>query len=381
MPDDLSILKVPVFLDAVNELERLLTQSSRAFLVGAGCSKGAGLPLMGELTDLVASSPQLKLGTADLIKGVRSEFVDAISPTIEDYLSEMVDHLAIAERREGKRATNDMVLIDSKPYSAPQLRLAIEDIKSVIGEILKSTPKTLETHRAFVKSVHRTMKTGKGSSPLSVDYFVLNYDTLFEDALAIERVSYTDGFSGGAVGWWEPSAFETSKTESRLLKLHGSVDWCLIHGEDSPRRIRGSIGLPSGSLDQLMIWPASTKYRETQLDPFAQMAQVFRESLRPPEGFQKVLTVVGYSFGDRHINVEIDHALREVGSQLTLIAFTGEDHPNGQLATWLKDGQIADQIRVHSRRGFYHGSKSGLSAADLPWWKFENITRLLAGER
>ncbi len=381
MPDDLSVLKVPVFQDAVNELERLLSQSSRAFLVGAGCSRGAGLPVMAELTDRVVSSSSLRGETANILRSVRSDFAGANLPTIEDYLSEIVDHLAVASRREEKKATVSTIVIGTEAYAAAQLRLAIEDIKGQIGEILRGTPKVLETHRAFVRSVHRTMKTGKGAGPLYVDYFVLNYDTLFEDSLAIERISYTDGFSGGAVGWWETGAFQTSTAESRLLKLHGSVDWCCIDGEDNPRRIRDSIGLPPGRQEQLMIWPASTKYRETQRDPFAQMAQVFRESLRPPEGYQKVLTVIGYSFGDSHINLEIERALREAGSQLTVVVFSGEDHPTGQLAEWLKNDQIKDQVRVHSKRGFYHGSKSGLSATELPWWKFENLTRLLGGER
>ena len=44
-PDDLSPLKAKPFSDAVDKLEELMTQSGRAFLLGAGCSKCAGLPL------------------------------------------------------------------------------------------------------------------------------------------------------------------------------------------------------------------------------------------------------------------------------------------------------------------------------------------------
>ena len=50
MPDDLSSLKEPAFATALNDLDDLLTQSGKAFLIGAGCSKCAGLPLMEELT-------------------------------------------------------------------------------------------------------------------------------------------------------------------------------------------------------------------------------------------------------------------------------------------------------------------------------------------
>ena len=44
MPDDLADLKQPIFSTALNELDDLLAQSGNVFLIGAGCSKCAGLP-------------------------------------------------------------------------------------------------------------------------------------------------------------------------------------------------------------------------------------------------------------------------------------------------------------------------------------------------
>jgi len=280
-----------------------------------------------------------------------------------------------------KKADLQRVAIGDRDFSATELSGSLEAIKREIANCLNNVPKKLNVHREFLRAVHRTLKTGKTAGPLSVDYFLLNYDTLLEDSLALEQVSYTDGFSGGAVAWWNPVLFETAEVEARAVKVHGSVDWCALESEELPRRIRGTIGLPDGCLEHLMIWPASTKYRETQRDPFAQMMQILRDSLRPPHGYQKVLTIIGYSFSDSHINIEVEKALRDVGSQLTLIAFTGSDHPQEPLLEWLKDPSICDQIRVHSRRGFYHGAKRLLSKDDLPWWRFEVLTRLLGGER
>jgi len=381
MSDDLSFLQVPDFLETVNELERLLTQSSRAFLIGAGCSRVAGLPLMLELTKIVTESSSLDPNAKAILEAVGANLKGAKNPTIEDYLSEIVDYLAIATRRELKGADTKSVVIGNNVFTAADMSKSLETIKREIADCLDKTPQKLDMHREFLRAIHRTLKTGKAAGPLSVDYFVLNYDTLFEDALALEQVTYTDGFSGGAVAWWNPQLFETEEVEARVVKIHGSVDWCCLESEELPRRIRGSIGLPTGCSEHLMIWPASTKYRETQRDPFAQMLQVFRDSLRPPPGYQKVLTILGYSFGDAHVNIEIEKALRDVGSQLTLIAFTSNEQPEGQLLTWLKDASIQDQIRVHSRRGFYHGPKCLVTKDDLPWWKFETLTRLLGGER
>ncbi len=55
--DPLEPFRKPEFTEPVAELEKLLSQSRRVFLMGAGCSKCAGLPLMPELTDIGACQP------------------------------------------------------------------------------------------------------------------------------------------------------------------------------------------------------------------------------------------------------------------------------------------------------------------------------------
>src|SRR6266581_1748468 len=70
-PDDLSILKQPAFQKALDEFEDLMTQSSRAFLIGAGCSKCAGLPLTAELTTKSLASPILDSTTKEILTAVQ----------------------------------------------------------------------------------------------------------------------------------------------------------------------------------------------------------------------------------------------------------------------------------------------------------------------
>ena len=94
-----------------------------------------------------------------------------------------------------------------------------------------------------------------------------------------------------------------------------------------------------------------------------------------------MLVICGYSFGDTHINIEVDRALRESVGDLTVVAFTNENEPTGQLKTWNEDERVQDQVLIFSNRGFFHGQFSEKATTDLLWWKFENITRLLGGER
>ena len=90
--------------------------------------------------------------------------------------------------------------------------------------------------------------------------------------------------------------------------------------------------------------------------------------------------ICGYSFGDRHINLEVDRALRESDGNLTIAVFTDMNNPSGLLQKWRENSVVRDQVLVFSNRGFFCGDEEHISEDDLPWWKFENLTRILNGE-
>ena len=380
MPDDLSILRKPPFDKAIADLEELMTQSGRAFLIGAGCSKCAGLPLTAELTSKSLASSKLSATTSEILSALKKQFDGSSEANIEDFLSELVDLLAIAERRTSRGASKNKVEVDGKSYDVTQLKDASEQIKLAIAETIDQ-PVTIATHWDFVRAVHRPVRPGKPASAKPVDYLVLNYDTLVEDALALEKLPYTDGLQGGTTAWWDVQSFRGNGLSARVLKLHGSINWSEFGDDTLPRRISTKLQLPSGSERKVLIWPASTKYRETQRDPYAQLASITREVLRPQPGAQTVLVICGYRFGDSHINLEIDRGLRESAGQLTIVVFTNDEKPEGQVKTWMEDPIIREQVRVYAKKGFFHGTAAATSPDELPWWKFENVVRLLRGER
>ena len=256
----------------------------------------------------------------------------------------------------------------------------MDQIKKAIVEVIDMEV-DLEVHWKFIQAVHRPSRPGRTVTTRPVDYLVLNYDTLIENALAIEKLYYADGMNGGNSAWWDATTYAMNGLAARVLKLHGSIDWSEMSGDPLPRRIAKSLTLPTGSERKVLIWPASTKYSETQRDPYAQLSSLARSVLRPESGRQTVLTVCGYSFGDAHINIEIEGALRESGGELTLVVFTFDEEPVAALKRLHEDESITDQVRIYARRGFFHGATTATSNIDLPWCKFENITRLLGGER
>lgn len=380
-PADLSAFRTPEFSGVLQELENLLSQCRLGFLLGAGCSRCAGLPMMHELTTIVQGS--MPTPSQAILDGVIANFPGAPRCTIEDYMSELVDLIAIAERRHQRSATTAGATIATTRYTSEQLSAALDDIKRGIAKAIASPSgsQSIDTHRQFIRTIHGALRSGKGSAPkLAVDYFTLNYDTLIEDALSLERIPTVDGFHGGATGWWDKSQYDDTSALARVYKLHGSIDWCLCDDDVLPRRIRDGLTVASRR-DHLLIWPAATKYRETQRDPYAQLVSLMRDRLRPTSNSEVVLCICGYAFADEHINFEIDRALRESKERLTVAVFSSDNEPTGQLKAWLDDDGVADRIRIHANRGFFHANNRIVSDVDLPWWKFEVLTQIISGQR
>ncbi|MEX2607768.1 MAG: SIR2 family protein [Kiritimatiellia bacterium] len=378
-PDDFTLLRKTEFTSAIDKFEELMTQSGRAFLLGAGCSKCAGLPLTAELTEKALNSDKLCDKSKEILSAIQSNFAGAMIPNIEDFLSELVDLTAIADRRKARSAADAATQLGGEHYSPEELHEAVEEIKQAIAKVINQNF-NIEYHLRFVRAVHRPFRPGRPSDSQSVDYLVLNYDTLIESALALGKLAYADGLEGGAVAWWNPETFQRSGLSARVLKLHGSIDWSELPEDVFPRRIPSTVGGLDGN-QQIMIWPASTKYRETQRDPYSQLSNIARGLLRPQHDAQRVLVICGYSFGDSHVNIEIDSALRESAGRLTIVVFFPDTTLSGQLKVWHEDSAVRDQLLVFGRRGFWHGDEVYESEGDLPWWKFENVVRILEGKR
>ena len=378
--DDLTVLAQEPFSKAVEQFVGLVNSSSaRTFLLGAGSSRCAGLPLTKDLTDMVLASTELDGNSKRILNAVRDIFADADDAHIEDYLSEIVDLLAIADRRVERGVNANTIALADSNYTAEQLRKACIQIKRAIATAIGGKV-NVTTHQEFVTTVHQPLRIGRPAPSQPVDYVVLNYDTIIEDALALANVLYADGLYGGSTGWWMPCTFDGKDLSARVIKIHGSIDWRQFATEQVPMRVRPGIEV-QGDVDlPVLIWPSSRKYQETQLDPFAQLMERARKAMKPAGGGQRLLVVCGYSFGDSHINLELDNALRESGGELTIAAFTDQDEPKGQLKAWNDDTEVREQVLIFANRGFFHGISEESSCDDLPWWRFEVLVKILKGD-
>ncbi|WP_341953786.1 SIR2 family protein [Salinibacterium sp. TMP30] len=373
----------PIFSEALSQLDELLARDSIAFLFGAGTSYCESMPLMAELTAAVLADDALDEDTKSVLRAVQDEFDGGKRSNIEDFLSELSDHLAIATRRDLHSGSPVRLAIGAADYSAEELQESLAAIKLSIAHQIEGckVPNDLHHHRKLIAAMHRSVRPGRRTNR-TFDYLVLNYDTFIEDALSLEKVIYADGLEGGPNGWWSPeSTFSREGVSARVLKLHGSIDWAKLAGDPFPRRRSTRNQRPSPEASQVMIWPASTKYAEAQRDPFAQLIQRARKVLNPPPGDSRLLLISGYSFGDTHINAEVDDALRQSDGRLTVVAFIGDEEPPESLSGWLQDPTIGPNVLTFGRTGFWHGLTSEKAETDLPWWKFETLARIAEGEQ
>ena len=210
----------------------------------------------------------------------------------------------------------------------------------------------IDNHSAFVSALFNRSQAGIAERRRAVRLFTTNYDTLLEDALALGGFSYWDGFSGGAVAYRshrygdeEPNL----RDRAHVIKLHGSIDWHL--GEDDRVwRVRDGDLYPK-KISRVLIYPQSTKYLATQRDPFAAQFDLFRRSLGARE--ENVLATCGYSFGDEHINQEIELALQRPENKTTVLAFAPKLNPT--LERW-RTGPWGKRVYVISEDGLYVGA-------------------------
>jgi len=194
------------------------------------------------------------------------------------------------------------------------------------------TTNEIAPHLAFLaKLVARDSNLGRAH------VFTLNYDTIIEQALELLGIQYFDGFTGRADARFDPSVYgldiyypgEIAEGRVRrfdkflhFYKLHGSIHWYIRDDELRARHPDLQDFAAYGVLDAskkaeklrdlaaeipaIGILPTANKFVQTLTMPFAHLFRSFQIRLSAPQTF---LLVLGYGFGDDHVNRIIEAAL------------------------------------------------------------------------
>ena len=284
------------------------------FLLGAGCSslkeenksgrlEEIGIPAMVDLFDgFVQENPSFKIAHA------RPDVLNLCGKNLEKLL----------EILEASAHLNDYLKLDSK--SDKKISLIKHYLRGQITKGMKCR-KLLDLYKKFYERIAQQMRR---VAPINI--FTTNYDMLSELALDELRFPYNNGFMGLSKRRFVPASFDYTFVENmnlkrdswepvssyfNLIKLHGSISW--KKDDDELVEVQK---VDETSDKQIMIYPSPLKDRSTLMTPYSDLFRVMENRLMRKNA---VLIVIGYSFGDDHINRLIYNALASASFRLIIL--------------------------------------------------------------
>ncbi|MBX3072284.1 SIR2 family protein [Candidatus Obscuribacterales bacterium] len=385
-----------------SKLEILLRSDNVSVLMGAGCSMAAGgvslaaIPLQFEklllesglkgttvqpwLTLLYSAVHLLtgrSIGTAVDRKKSLDDFEkstdknkrwDSIGINIEEFLTRLHTWLAACIGDE----------IEISTTAAGKLKITKSNLERLIAEMtatlvrLCKLPITgkeaaLEDHKRFLRKLLRRPLNLRRAS-----LFTLNYDTLLEQAADGEGIILLNGFVGSLARNFRPESFDHDfyfpgdTTEGKVHRLERVLHLYKVHGSLTWKRVEPSWNNPYGVEEiplrganpdeDVLVYPTPLKYGEVLGFPYSELFRRFANNVVRP---QSVLFVLGYSFGDEHVNAIIRQALAIPSFNLVIV------NPNAS-GDFVSKVEAAGDKRIWIVRGWDLGTFSGFVQQLMP---------------
>lgn len=214
------------------------------------------------------------------------------------------------------------------------------------------------------------------------DILTLNHDSLLDLMLRNSKVPFVDGFGEcqrDGVRYWDPSEYDKASPRTRLMKLHGSVDWSTFKDPVSGRLLTG-ICVDSQALQNAedaysaedmffarqgeprMLIGTFNKILMYTVDMFADVYVRFYTALQATNH----LVISGYSFGDKVINASIRRFLeRDEKTRVVII------HPKPDELKSTARGAIQNAWKAFRRQGKLRFVEAWIEDAD--WTKMRDV--------
>ena len=296
-----------------------------AFMLGSGCSSlqvkdlQVGIPTMKPMADTFIST----IGTTDDEHFLTDDERDQLNTylgidiTQEEYtenlerLMEVLYSFKFVIERSSKNELKDAL----RPVQSAITKLTRYILHTCTsGEFANGNEAVFELYSSFYRRlIYRDRVLPRPW------VFTTNYDLFNEVAMDRLGIPYSNGFSGTVERRFNPATFRYSLAEqfdisSRkwnavdnfvyLCKLHGSVNW--IEEEQGLFPIRELQEAPTFGERHVLIFPTPAKQNASFASPYSDL---FREFQARIVREQSVLFVLGYGFGDEHVNNVIFRAL------------------------------------------------------------------------
>ncbi len=286
-----------VYKQLGNKLEKSIRAENLIVLTGAGSSKECGGPSMADLWKITSEDTSIIDDWSKLLTSA------GYKPEVgQENLEELLSNL---------QTINHAHKIN--PSSGEDFS---EVIKKIEGKILVECQKvTIDEKASHVRFLTRVLK-GRSISNPRLKVFTLNYDTAFEQAGDKIGAVVIDGFLFSSNKSFRSTEFDldiVQRERSRihyeenfynkvfqLYKIHGSINWT----SDKATNI---ILKDDKTIDPVLIYPNSSKFERSFEMPFFEMVSRLQGILRKEN---TTLFIIGYGFGDEHVNRIIEESIR-----------------------------------------------------------------------
>jgi hypothetical protein len=281
-----------------------IKENNIIFLLGAGCSKEADIPISNEMVSRIEKKLLEETdwksykdlynylrSSIDYSEGIFGNFGNAFN------IEKLLIVMGVIEQRDKNII---YPFIGSWNIRLPEVAgknfERITELKTLINKELYKwvTPKDLISKASYYEGFVK-VATGVGKT---IRVFSLNYDQCFEKVIGEDNVE--QGFDPKTYEWQQVNFEEDRGKLFKLYKLHGSINW---YTDNHTGKLMHS-NHPIDNNPQL-IFGIDTKLRSN--DPFFYYTSEFRRLLLSPDC--KLIVTIGYSYADQYINNLIAQAI------------------------------------------------------------------------
>lgn len=302
------------------QMAEVFGSKNLSFLMGSGCSSlrhgddELGIPTMKFLAEEFQAqlAPDVGEGQAFVSAAQKTELYNTlgIDLSADDVKGNLEQMMAVLINAHQFCRTSDKEELSAVALLVGNIIVGIKKFvlhKCTTGPFSNGDESVVALYRRFYQSL---ATRARGLAPPWV--FSTNYDLFNERAMDRSGIPYSNGFSGTVERRFNPATYRLALAEQlditsrrwaavdgfvHFCKLHGSVNW--IEEDTGLYPIRESHAPLDPSRDRVMIYPTPSKQTASFGSPYSDM---FREFQRQVVQDQSVLVILGFSFGDEHVN-------------------------------------------------------------------------------
>jgi hypothetical protein len=342
-------------VEYVRGLKQLLASDKKriGFLFGAGTSlakknsESITIPTIISMTENI----EKELSKENNFRNVVSEIKEEIGEenfNIESFLSNIESKRNVI----GKGNLNGLDK-DGFDKLIENVKKQIINIISVHKEIIEKDSIKNLIHVDFAEWI------GRADRKYPIEIFTTNYDYLFELGLENKSIPYYDGFTGSFNPFFNSNSIENMKflpNQTKLWKIHGSLGWKLIDKK---------VLRKDSNQEDILIYPSVLKYDNSRKLPYISLMDRLSNFLKQSD---TILIILGYSFGDEHINERIITALNSKTTAHVFVLFydkIGKDNYS------LKESSVIAKLAMENSKLTVLGFKNAVIGSIYGEWKIK----------